>query len=153
MNWEDVLKNDIEKFFGKPKRARIDAQKILINGIEVPKEIAELAVGEAKGAKHYQAGGTFSITIKQKILDKYMKDYDSAFKKSAEFDEILKLVMADKELFDDYFTKMIELVGFIQGNKMEEAEKAWKELKPAIADVQGFSHEKAHGYLDRVIND
>lgn len=73
--------------------------------------------------------------------------------KSAEFDKILELVIADKELFDDYFTKMIELVGFIQGNKMEEAEKAWNKLKPAIADVQGFSHEDAHGYLDRVIND
>lgn len=73
--------------------------------------------------------------------------------KSAEFDNILDMVMADKELFDDYFTKMIELVGFIQGNKIEEAEKAWKELQPAIADVQGFSHKEAHGYLDRIIND
>lgn len=81
MSWQDILKGDVEKFLSrKPKRATVKAKKILINGIEVPQEIAELVIGEAKGTKQpYQAGGTLSITVKQKILDKYMKDYGRAF--------------------------------------------------------------------------
>ena len=74
-------KQDIEKFFRrKPKKATINAQKIIINGKEVPKEIAELAIGEARGAVTINAGGNHYDSIDQAILDKYMKDYEGAMR-------------------------------------------------------------------------
>jgi len=70
---------ELKKFFRrKPKKATINAQKIIINGKEVPKEIAELAIGEARGAVTINAGSNYYDSIDQAILDKYMKDYDRA---------------------------------------------------------------------------
>jgi len=86
MNWEEVLKRDIEKFFRrKPKKANITAQKYIINGVEVSKEIADLVVGESDGAINVQAGGTYYHSVPQNILDKYVKDYDGAMSKGRGF--------------------------------------------------------------------
>lgn len=75
----ESTKKGIEKFFRrKPKKANITAQKYVINGVEVSKEIANLVVGESEGAVKAQVGGTYYNSVPQNILDKYMKDYDGA---------------------------------------------------------------------------
>ena len=163
MMWQDILKKDmsycvcsgknktkgftckahcrskeLKKFFRKPKKATINAQKIIINGKEVPKEIAELAIGEARGAVTINAGGNHYDSIDQAILDKYMKDYDRALQKAPRIPR-KKGQPANSKKHSDLYTDE-NPKGTIQGLGFKDVETA----KRSVAKIKRSNRSHAH---------
>ncbi len=61
---------------------------------------------------------------------------------------------ANMDLLNDYFKKMEELMGSLESQQIEKAEKLWTDMQDMVKDVEGLGlHKNIHAYLNRIILD
>tara|TARA_B100000902_G_C27212541_1_gene865204 strand:+ start:703 stop:948 length:246 start_codon:yes stop_codon:yes gene_type:complete len=80
-----------------------------------------------------------------------------SWKKILKQDEISRMkdsLNANMDLLNDYFKKMEELMGSLESQQIEKAEKLWTDMQDMVKDVEGLGlHKNIHAYLNRIILD
>lgn len=74
--------------------------------------------------------------------------------KQDELSRMKEALSNNMDLLNDYFKKMKELMGSLESQQIEKAEKIWKDMQSMVKDVEGLGlHKDIHAYLDRIILD
>jgi len=74
--------------------------------------------------------------------------------KQDELSRMKESLKGDRDLFNEYFEKMEDLIGSLESQQIEKTEKLWKGMQSMVKDVEGLGFNgDIHAYLDKIILD